>query len=110
MMRSKVNNHILGIYVLDILSNDQFPGAGLISMGTDGQLKASTDTFVAIPLQQHVQTTEASVVEEPNTPKVPPTEELNAATQLVTKHSKAQSNSGPRRPRKPPTWMNDYVV
>ncbi|RVX18944.1 Retrovirus-related Pol polyprotein from transposon 297 [Vitis vinifera] len=51
---------------------------------------------------QHVQTTEASVVEEPNTPKVPPTEELNAATQLVTKHSKAQSNSGPRRPRKPP--------
>ncbi|CBI25440.3 unnamed protein product, partial [Vitis vinifera] len=55
-------------------------------------------------------TTEASVVEEPNTPKVPPTEEPNAATQLVTKHSKAQSNSGPRRPRKPPTWMNDYVV
>ena len=69
-----------------------------------------SDTFVAIPLQQHVQTTEASVVEEPNTPKVPPTEEPNAATQLVTKHSKAQSNSGPRRPRKPPTWMNDYVV
>ena len=69
-----------------------------------------SDTFVAIPLQQHVQTTEASVVEEPNTPKVPPTEETNAATQLVTKHSKAQSNSGPRRPRKPPTWMNDYVV
>ena len=55
---------------------------------------------MAIPLQQHVQTTETSVVEEPNTPKVPPTEEPNAATPLVTKHSKAQSNSGPPQAQK----------